>query len=82
MIQRDGLLDIPILYLSRYITTNKEKYYRLLQSVREENRWEVRVQADKAREWLNHLFGEGLSARGHGRVPTWECPGFASRLGT
>ncbi|HPO05549.1 MAG TPA: Fic family protein [Candidatus Gracilibacteria bacterium] len=35
-----GVLDIPILYLSRYITQNKAKYYELLQKVRDENNWE------------------------------------------
>jgi Fic family protein len=35
-----GLLDIPILYLSRYIIKNKMDYYRLLQEVRTENKWE------------------------------------------
>ena len=39
MLQRDGLLDLPVLYLSRYITTTKPDYYRVLQTVREENRW-------------------------------------------
>jgi len=39
MLQREGLLDLPVLYLSRYITTTKPKYYRLLQSVREQERW-------------------------------------------
>jgi len=34
------LLDIPILYLSRYITRNKDDYYRLLQLVRETGDWE------------------------------------------
>ena len=37
---RAGLLDIPILYLSRYITTHKADYYRLLQAVRDEGTWE------------------------------------------
>ncbi|MCF6314634.1 MAG: Fic family protein [Verrucomicrobiales bacterium] len=37
---RKGLLDIPILYLSRYINQTKQDYYRLLQIAREENRWE------------------------------------------
>jgi Fic family protein len=32
-----GLLDIPVLYLSRYITRNKGDYYRLLQAVRDAN---------------------------------------------
>jgi Fic family protein len=37
---RVGLLDIPVLYLSRYITLNKADYYRLLQSVRDSGDWE------------------------------------------
>jgi Fic family protein len=39
MLQRDGLLDLPVLYLSRYITTTKRDYYRLLQTVRDQNLW-------------------------------------------
>ncbi|AZZ57840.1 Fic family protein [Riemerella anatipestifer] len=35
-----GLLDLPVLYLSRYITQNKQKYYQVLQGVRSENDWE------------------------------------------
>jgi Fic family protein len=35
-----GLLDIPILYLSRYITQNKAEYYQVLQGVRTKNDWE------------------------------------------
>ena len=34
------LLDIPILYLSRYVIRNKGEYYRLLQDVRVNNSWE------------------------------------------
>jgi Fic family protein len=34
------LLDYPILYLSRYLIRNKPDYYRLLQLVRREGRWE------------------------------------------
>jgi len=34
------LLDIPILYLSRYIIQNKTKYYQLLQDVRVNNSWD------------------------------------------
>lgn len=33
------LLDIPVLYLSRYINQNKADYYRLLQTVRVGNSW-------------------------------------------
>ncbi|MCR4811875.1 MAG: Fic family protein [Bacteroidales bacterium] len=39
-----GLLDLPILYLSRYITHNKGEYYRLLQAIRDKN-------TDNAKEW-------------------------------
>lgn len=37
----NNLLDLPILYLSRYITRNKGEYYRLIQAVRDarENNW-------------------------------------------
>jgi hypothetical protein len=34
-----GTLDLPVLYPSRYITTTKPDYCRLLQTVRDENRW-------------------------------------------
>lgn len=37
---RTGLLDIPILYLSRHITRYKSDYYRLLQAVRDDGAWE------------------------------------------
>ena len=35
-----GLLDLPILYLSQYIIKNKAEYYRLLQGVRDNDDWE------------------------------------------
>ena len=38
-----GLLDLPVLYLSRYIIQHKDDYYRLLQTVRNSGEWE---------EWL------------------------------
>ncbi len=41
---KSGLLDLPILYLSRFITRHKAEYYHLLQSVREK-------QPDNAEEW-------------------------------
>jgi Fic family protein len=37
---KTGLLEIPILYISRYITRNKAEYYRLLQSTRDSGEWE------------------------------------------
>jgi Fic family protein len=37
---QQGLLDIPILYLSRYLVRTKPEYYRLLQGVRDRTGWE------------------------------------------
>lgn len=37
---QQGLLDIPVLYLSSYIIKNKSDYYRLLQEVRTKDSWE------------------------------------------
>jgi len=44
---RRELLDIPVLYLSRHIVRTKGDYYRLLQAVRDENRWE---------EWILYIL--------------------------
>ena len=33
------LLELPVIYLSRYIIENKEDYYRLLKAVTEKNEW-------------------------------------------
>ena len=41
------LLDIPVLYLSRYIITHKADYYRLLQEVRTKDKWE---------EWILYML--------------------------
>lgn len=41
---QNNLLDLPILYLSRYITRNKADYYRLIQAIRDKN-------TDNASEW-------------------------------
>lgn len=42
-----GLLDIPVLYLSRYIIRTKPDYYRLLQAVRDHETWE---------EWILYIL--------------------------
>lgn len=44
-----GLLDLPILYLSRYITHNKAEYYRLIQAIRDKS-------DDNAKEWENWII--------------------------
>ena len=36
-----GLLDYPILYLSRYVNQHKDQYYRHLQEVRRTGEWEA-----------------------------------------
>jgi Fic family protein len=43
----NGLLTLPILYMSRYIIETKDIYYKQLQYVREENQWE---------EWLLYMI--------------------------
>lgn len=40
---KEELLEIPVLYLSRYIVRTKPDYYRLLQTVRENDEWEAWV---------------------------------------
>ena len=45
---KQGLLDIPVLYLSRAIVRSKPDYYRLLQAVREQDKWE---------DWVLYLLG-------------------------
>lgn len=47
---KQGLLDTPVLYLSRYINQNKNEYYRLLQAVRDQQAWE---------EWILYML-EGI----------------------
>lgn len=37
---KTGLLDIPVLYLSRHIVRTKPEYYRRLQAVRDDEAWE------------------------------------------
>ena len=46
----NGLLDLPVLYLSSYIIRTKSDYYRLLNDVRTEENWE---------EWILYIL-EGI----------------------
>ncbi len=45
----NDLLDLPILYLSRYITHNKKEYYTLLQSIRDNA-------PDNMSDWVNWIL--------------------------
>jgi len=60
----NGLLDLPILYLSSYIIKYKADYYKLLQKVREKEAWEewilfmlegVEQTATKQTELINNI---------------------------
>lgn len=44
---KEGLLEIPVLYMSRHIVRTKTDYYRLLQDVRERDAWE---------EWVLYML--------------------------
>ncbi len=44
---KEGLLDIPVLYLSRHIVRTKPDYYRLLQAVRDDGAWE---------QWVTYIL--------------------------
>lgn len=44
---KQGLLDIPVLYMSRHIVRTKTDYYRLLQAVRDDDAWE---------DWVRYLL--------------------------
>lgn len=46
-LQKQQLLNMPILYLSRYINQNKADYYRLLQDVRDSENWS---------EWVMYML--------------------------
>lgn len=56
---KEGLLDLPVLYMSRHIVRTKRDYYRLLQSVRDRGEWEpwvlymLTAVAESARDGLN-----------------------------
>ena len=55
---KEGLLDIPVLYLSRHIVRTKSDYYRLLQAVRDQDAWE---------DWVLYMLVavEKTAQRGH-----------------
>ena len=54
-LMKDGLLDMPILYLSRYISQTKSEYYQGLQSVRNDGEWQ---------QWLLYMLkGVAITAK-------------------
>jgi Fic family protein len=70
-LQAEGLMDVPILYLSRYITENKAAYYRGLSGVTENGDWEswvlymlrgVETMADVTRQRIEAVLALMASA--------------------
>jgi len=60
ILQREGLMELPVLYLSRYITSTKAQYYQLLQSTRETQDWA---------DWCVYILkGVALTARSEIRL--------------
>lgn len=57
---KEGLLDTPVLYLSRFIVRTKGEYYRLLQSVREDDAWE---------EWVLYMLS-AVESTAHDAITT------------
>ena len=53
-----GLLEQPILFLSGYIIENKSEYYRLLQEVRTNNKWE---------DWILYIL-KGVEITAHATI--------------
>ncbi|MBK7355576.1 protein adenylyltransferase Fic [Propionivibrio sp.] len=60
---QEGLLTLPILYLSRYIIQNKTDYYRLLLQVTREQDWEP---------WLLYII------KGVGQTASWTTAKIAT----
>jgi Fic family protein len=63
MLIEQGLLELPVLYLSRYITRNRADYYRLLLAVTRESVWE---------EWIVYVL------RGVSQTATWTTEKIAA----
>jgi len=64
---QQGLLDTPVLYLSRYIVRNKAAYYQLLQDVRNKDAWE---------EWVIYML-EAVDRTAGGTMATIHAIGAA-----
>ena len=63
VIIEQGLLDLPVLYLSRYIIRNRADYYRLLLAVTREAAWEA---------WILYVL------RGVSETATWTTEKIAA----
>ena len=88
---QQGLLDVPILYLSRFFIQNRDAYYRYLREVTENDRWEQWIlyiltaveqtaqdTADKI-EAINRLINN-VMIKASGKVKAAEREGFIDLL--
>lgn len=86
-LQADGLLDVPILYLSRYIIDNKGAYYRGLAGVTERSEWEpwllyilrgVEQMAQVTRQRIQAVLAlmQSASVRAEKVLPKVQVPGI------
>ncbi|MYA70531.1 Fic family protein [Candidatus Poribacteria bacterium] len=86
-----GLLDVPILYLSRFLIQNRDAYYQYLREVTENGSWEQwilyilkaveqtsRDTADKI-EAINHLM-DNVLIKAQGKTKAIEREGFVDLL--
>jgi len=69
---QEGLLSLPILYLSRYIIQNKQDYYRLLLEVTENQNWEEWVLfmlqgIEETAQWTNEKINSLVQLEKHTR---------------
>ena len=86
-----GLIDVPILYLSRFFIQNRPEYYRYLREVTENGRWQqwilymleavTQTSRDTARriEAINALINNVI-AKARGRARAIEREGFVDLL--
>lgn len=65
---KTGLINSPILYLSRYITQHKDAYYRLLQRVRTHDAWE---------EWTLYMLAAVTETA---EVTLWQVNGIRDQM--
>ncbi len=88
---QQGLLDVPILYISRFFIQNRKEYYRYLREVTENGSWQQWIQyilaaveqtsKDTAKkiESINQLINDFMK-KDSGRTKAFEREGFVDLL--
>ncbi len=90
-LMQQGLLDVPILYLSRFFIQNRSEYYRYLREVTEEGKWEQWIlyvlaaveqtsrETAHTIETINTLIGNVIT-HAQGKTKAIERKGFVDLL--